>query len=98
MSDCADQIILESCWWGERKRSVSTYLAILVLYQVHKVLNSELGEQAQAKVGSRNTGKSLPRRQIFQIISFMSQFVSEEVRDEVDQFQNVRGWLDLLPE
>lgn len=80
MSDCTDQIILENCWWGERKRGVSTYPAILVLYQVHQVLNSELGEQAQAKEGSRNTEKSLPRRQTFQIISFMSQFVSEEVR------------------
>lgn len=49
MSDCTDQIILENCWWSKRKRGVSTYLAILVLYQVHKVLNSELGEQAQAK-------------------------------------------------
>lgn len=55
-------------------------------------------EQAQGKVGSRNTEKSLPRRQTFQIISFMSQFVSKEVRDEADQFQNVRGRLDLLPE
>ena len=49
MSDCTEQIILENCWWGTRKRGVSTYLAILVLYQVHEVLNSELGEQAQAK-------------------------------------------------
>lgn len=49
MSDCADQIILESCWWGEKEKGVSTYLAILVLYQVHKVLNSELGEQTAAK-------------------------------------------------
>ena len=49
MSDCTEQIILENCWWGKRKRGVSTYPAILVLYQVHEVLNSELGEQAQAK-------------------------------------------------
>lgn len=49
MHDCADQIILESCWWGERKRGVSTYLAILVLYQVLEVLNSELRNKHKVK-------------------------------------------------